>query len=68
MSNCFDAEQVSDLALEARRGKIESRQRDYCRVFTRDFLGGVHEPVLTSIGEEVVNFKNFLVRLGRSLP
>lgn len=61
MSNRFDAEQVSNLTLEARGWKIEGRHRDDGRIFARDFFGGVQEPVLTSVGEEVVNLKKLFV-------
>src|SRR5260370_27841621 len=62
MSKRFDAEQVSDLALEPRGGKIEGGHRYDCRIFARDFLGGMHEPVLASIGEEVSNLEDSFVR------
>lgn len=61
MTKRFDAEQVFDLALESRRGKIEGCERNYRWIFPRNFFGGVHKPVLADISEEIANFKGIFV-------
>src|SRR5258708_1500977 len=57
-----DGNFISALALEPGGGKMEGGHRYDCRIFARDFLGGMHEPVLASIGEEVSNLEDSFVR------
>src|SRR5882672_6914047 len=64
-ANCperLDAEQVVNLALEARSGVVERGQRSDRQPFGRDILCRMQKPVLAALGEQVVNFKNALIR------